>query len=80
MGDVTQAATLLDFSKPMDVTLLDATVNLSMQSVVGGEQQVGTKLCHQEGSQDLHIEFNAEDCCGEALAGVSGAPAGLDAC
>lgn len=40
MGDVAQAATLLDFSKPIDVCLLDATVNLSMQSVVGGEQQV----------------------------------------
>ncbi|GLC60282.1 Exportin-1 [Pleodorina starrii] len=39
MGDVAQAATLLDFNKPIDVGLLDATVNLSMQSVVGGEQQ-----------------------------------------
>lgn len=40
MGDVAQVATLLDFNKPMNVGLLDATVNLSMQSVVGGEQQV----------------------------------------
>ncbi|KXZ44730.1 hypothetical protein GPECTOR_63g55 [Gonium pectorale] len=36
MADV---ASLLDFSKPIDVGLLDATVNSSMQSVAGGEQQ-----------------------------------------
>ncbi|KAG2495335.1 hypothetical protein HYH03_006605 [Edaphochlamys debaryana] len=30
---------LLDFNKPIDVGLLDATVTVSMQSVAGGEQQ-----------------------------------------
>ncbi|PNH03912.1 Exportin-1 [Tetrabaena socialis] len=39
MADVAQPAALLDFSKPIDVGLLDATVAVSMQSIAGGEQQ-----------------------------------------
>ncbi len=82
-----EAAKLLDFSQPIDVGLLDSTVNFMYGA--GNDQQaskgepratfplpgVGILVCHSASTLQL---LYAENSSREATPAVSGAPTGVD--